>query len=345
MQRILCFALALVMILSLAACGEDNKQKTDDDVTAAPAAETIAVTDAVTEPATDLPTVGSHDVISLDFINTFDTKPSIDEQLVYEKDGVTIKATAVRYDTVSGPQIMLSVKNDGDKEILLQNDHTAVNGFMMKPEIDVKVAPRKKAEIPMSLPYLGLAMAGIRSLREVEFSLRVLDSKTFAVLDTTPTFSLALKDTDDAQPAFEEEGQIAYDAKGVKVLLKGVRHDTLFDSESVLLVYMENNTERTISVGNAKLTVNGYDITTAMQTLLLPGKRAVDKIELFDKELEEYGISSLDSVKVSFEVYDYEDWKEIAVTGTISVELPTEAPTEEPTEGSKEASAETKPTE
>lgn len=333
MQRILCFALAAAMLLSLAACDGDNKQNKDDDVTAAPVTESTQIT----EQPTVEPTTGSHDVISLDFINTFDTKPAIDEQVVYEKGGVWVKATAIRYDTVSGPQIMLSVKNDGDKEILLQNDHTAVNGFMIKPEIDVKIPPRKKLETPMSLPYLGLAMADIRSLREVEFSLHILDSKTFAVIDTTPTVSLALKNVSDKQPVFDDQGQIAYDAKGVKVVLKGVKHDTLFDSESVLLVYMENNTDKTISVGNAKLTVNGYDITTAMLTLLLPGKCAVDKIELFDKELEEYGISSLDSVKVSFEVDDYDNWKEIAVTDTVSVDLATEAPTE--------ATTDTQPTE
>lgn len=324
MQRFLSVMLAAMLLLSLAACGKEKQQATEN-------AETAAVTETIekTDVPTDEETKGNHEVISLSFIKTFDQTPSLEEQSIYEKDGVTITAKSIKYDTVHGPQIILEVKNDTDNDLLIQNNHTTVNGFMMKPEIDLNVPKHKKLEAPMSLPYLDLAMADIHSLSDVGISLSILDSKTFSVLDTTETVKLDLLNTSDSQTPFNEEGQLAFDSKGVKVILQGVKKDTLFDSRRVLMVYLKNDTDRTICVKNNQLKVNGYDITTTMSTVILPHTKAVDKIELFDQDLDEYGITTIDAVNVAFEVNDYEDWKPIVISGTISVELPTEIISEE----------------
>lgn len=326
MRRLLSVALAAMLLLSLAACGEENRKETENEETA-----------AITEPATatDVPTEeqtkGNHEVISLNFIKTFDRKPSIEEQTVYERENLSITAKSIVYDTVHGPQIMLAVNNKTDKDLLIQNDYTSVNGFMIKPEIDVKVAAGKKTEAPMSLPYLNLAMAGIDSLSEVKFSLRILDSKTFSVVDTTEPLSLKLLNTAKEKAAFDTSGQTAYDSNGVKIILLGLKKDTLFESENVVMVYMENHTNKIASIKNSKLTVNGYELTVSMNTVILPGLKAVDKIELYDQDMEEFGITAIDAVNASFEIYDYEAWKLIAKSETVPVEIPTEAPTETPT--------------
>ena len=327
MRRMLSLALALLMMLSLAACGEERPK---DDGT-----DTPTVIETEPAPKTEAPTVApvrtGHDVISLDFINTFDKKPSIKEQNIYEKDGVAIRAKSIEYDPVSGPQIVLEARNETDKELLIQAQYAAVNGFMIRPELELRVPKGKKKEAPMTLPYLSLAMADIHSLNTVSLSLRILDSKSFETLQTTEEFSLALTDTSE-QPLYEATGQTAYDKNGVKVVVQGVKHDTLFNSQSVITVYMENNTEKTVSVLNNTLRVNGYDITTAMHTVVLPGMRAVDMIELFDSELDEHAVTTLDSIEVVFDVNDYDDWKVIATTDTVSVEIPTTPPSEPETD-------------
>ncbi len=328
MRRILCAAMAAIILISLAACGEEPPRQ---DSTAA-ATEAVTEATVMTEQPTDTPAKGDHDVLSLEFINTFDKKPAIEEQSVYEKGGLTIKAKEIRYDTVNGAQIMLGVRNDSGKELLIQNNYTVVNGFMIKPEIEIKIAPRKKAEMPISLPYLSLALADIHSLREMMLSLRIMDSKTFEVVDTTDAVKLSLKGTIKQTAEYDATGKVAYNDKGVKIILQGVKRDTLFNCDSVVKVYMENNTNRTVAVQNKKLTVNGYDITATMTTMLLPGKRAVDVIELFDSELDEHGVTSLDSVDVAFEINDYEKWETVAATKSVSVELPTAPPTESHTD-------------
>ena len=341
MRRFLCAALAALMLLSLAACGQDDPgTESTDDVTAAVTQQASATAEPTEEPAK-----GCHDVVSLDFINTFDRTPSMEEQPVYDKDGLTLTAKSLEYDPVDGPTIMLSVRNDTDRDLLIQNDYTTVNGYMIKPDVDIQIRPGKKSEAPMSISYLGLAMADIHSLSEVEFSLRILDSKTYEVIGTTPPVKLTLTGTQPpAKP--DTSGQLAYDADGVRVILRGIKHDTMFESDSVLMVYMENNTDKTISVQNSKLTVNGCDITATMGTVLLPHKRAVDKIDLFNSDLDEHGIASLDSVDVTFEINDYEEWKPIAKTDSVALEPLMIVPASEIPAGEEKAEeAATAPTE
>ena len=326
MRRLLSFALAAMLLLSLFACGEENRKETESEATAA-----ITESATQTDDPTEKQTKGNHEVISLSFIKTFDQNPSIEEQVIYEKDNLSITAKSIRYDTVHGPQIMLAINNKTENDLLIQNDYTSVNGFMIKPEIDIKVPAKKKAESPMSLPYLNLAMAGINSLSEVRFSLRILDSKTFSVVDTTEPVSLKLLNTAKEKATFDTSGQLAYNSNGVKIILQGLKMDTLFESENVLMVYMENHTNKIACIKNNKLTVNGYELTVSMSTAILPGMKAVDKIELYDQDLEEFGITAIDAVNASFEIYDYEKWKLVAKSDTVSVELPTEAPTEDAT--------------
>ena len=321
MRRMLCLALAAVMLLTLAACGEDRPKQ---DVTDAP---TAVGTDPApkTDAPTEAPVRTGHDVLSLDFINTFDHQPAIEEQLIYENETVSILARSLGYDPVNGPELRLEARSHTDKELLIQAQYAVVNGFMMAPALNLTVPPQKKKEASMTLPYLGLAMADIHSLSELSFTLQLLDAKSFEVLETTEEISLALTGTSEQEP-FVPEGQTAYDENDVKIVIQGVKHDVLFDSDAVLTVYMENNSDKTVSVKNNTLRVNGYSITTAMHTVILPGKRAVDTIELFDSELDEHGITSLDSIEVVFDVNDYDAWENIATTSTISVEIPTLSP-------------------
>ena len=55
----------------------------------------------------------------------------------------------------------------------------------------------------------------------------------------------------------------------------------------------------------------------------------MDVIELYDNELDEYGVTALDTVDVAFEINDYETWDKLATTDTVSVEVPEIAAEEE----------------
>ena len=317
MRRILCLLIAAVIVLSLSACKKNNKKgdsgetATGDEISTGSSGDT-----------TDETTNAGHEVFNIDFIEEFDQSPVMDgEQIIYDREDVTITATELKYNPADGPQIQLTIKNRSETDLRIQSEYAVVNGYMIRPDVDIDAPHRKTVKKPMTLSYLSLAMAGIDTLREVRFSLRLIDAETSGLFDVTDMIALDLDDSADDDQIFNEEGQTAFDDKGVKIVLKGVKNDNSFDSERVLLVYMYNGTGKTISVGNNRLSVNGYSITHTMQTILLPGTHAVDYIELFDVECDAKGIDTVETVDVSFRIFEYDEWKLLAETDKIPLQM------------------------
>jgi hypothetical protein len=308
-KRIICLLLAAIMITALAACGG----------TAATEPTADASTDAPTDMPTEEETVAEEPGM-MAFIEGFDTEPAIAEQIILDAADVKVTAQSLTYDPINGPSINLAVENGSEKDILIQCDNVAVNGYMVAVDFSVEVNAGKKAESAISLPYPALALANVSSVARVEFSLRVIAQTSFdkvadsgaIVLDTT---------CEGVRPTEEVSGQIAYNAKGIKIILLGIDDSRRFADGTAMTVYVENGTDKTISVQTAEIKVNGYDFTSAMTTAVLPGKRAVDIVTFFDMDMQEYGVGEIDSVEMSFKILDATAWEPIAETGLIVVDL------------------------
>lgn len=306
-KRILCLLLAAAMTFALAACGEN------------------AATEPSAEPQTELHTEAAQtehaaDTGIMEFIEAFDKEPVIDEQVVLDAADVKVIAKSLTYDPINGPSIDLAVENSSAKDILIQCDSVAVNGYMVAVGFSLELAAGKNAEAAMALPYPSLAMAGISAVAQVEFSLRVIEQTSFDKVADSGAVTI-ITTCAGVQPTEDIGGQIAYNAKGIRIVLLGIDESRRFSDSTALTVYMENNTEKPISVQTVDVKVNGYDFTSAMTTAVLPGKRAVDIVPFFDMDMQEYDIGEIDAAEVSFKILDATVWKPVAETGLIVVEL------------------------
>lgn len=321
MKRVICLLLAGMMLVLLAACGDDN-----GGATATQAATETTATEALTQPQTETeaPTEedqpGNREKLSA-FISEFDREAEIEESVIYEKDGISITAKSLNYDPVSGPQLKLSVKNETENDILIQSAYVAVNGFMMRPDMNIEVPAGKTAAGDMTFAYYQLAMADINTIADVRLSLRIMDKREYEVITVTEPVDLTTTAAEGYEPSFDEEGQVVYDKKKIKIVIKGVSEERLFSDDPVMMVYLYNGTDQNITVQTEDVLVNGYEFTSAMSTTLLPGKRAVDIVTFFSQDMEEYGVETIESVKVSFEIKDEETWENIDKTDMIDVKL------------------------
>ena len=119
----------------------------------------------------------------------------------------------------------------------------------------------------------------------------------------------------------DDKGQIAYEDKDIKIVLKGIDDSRRFSDSIVLVVYLYNGTDKNVCIQTGEIRVNGYDMTSALTATLLPGKHAVDVVEFFDMDLEEYAIDEIDSIDLNFKIIDESNWQMIAETDPVSVAL------------------------
>lgn len=308
MKRTVCLLLAALLAFCLAACGDD---KTDDTQASETAMQTEEPTDA-TENGLDLSALR----------DAIDRDAEIEEQLIYDEDDISITATGISYEELTGPEVLFSVTNHSEKDVVIQGEYAAVNGYMVDPELNIEVkAGAEAAEGNMTISYISLAMADITRLAEIRFSVRIADSELYQEIATSDIISLKTSAYADYEPSFDEEGQVAYDKKDIKLVLRGINNDRVFSEGAALTVYMYNGTDRAITVQTADINVNGYEFTSAMTTAILPGMHAVDIVTFFDYDMQEYGIEEIETVEISFEMKDTATWKNIGKTDIISVEI------------------------
>ncbi|MBQ3265752.1 MAG: hypothetical protein IJH07_08250 [Ruminococcus sp.] len=316
MKRILCLMLCALMMTLVCACGKDNN---DNDTATPTQAEPETAAQQTQAPATP---DQSGDTLGLkSFIAGFDTAPTVAETVIYEDKDFTVTVAGLDYSAISGPGLKLTVNNASAKDVIVQSPYAVVNGFMISPEISIEAAAGKTATGTLTLPYFNLAISGITSLRTIEFALRVVESNSYEPIFKTDLFSLTASSAQDPETACDESGQTAYDDNDIKIILKGVSTDRAYSDGAELMVYLYNGTDRNIAVRTGDVIVNGYDMTSAMNCTILPDKCAVDVVTFYTLDMEEFGIDEIDSVKVSFEIKDAENWETIDSTGLINVEL------------------------
>lgn len=322
MKRTLCLILAIIMTAALVACGEPAP---------APTEQTAAATAApVTAPATPdtAPTVAptEENIRGMDlaaFIRAFDRKAQIEEQVVYDADGVTLTAVRLRYDPILGAAIRIKASNASSRSLLVQAETCAVNGYMMANDFSLSLAAGKTAEGELLIPYASLALAGADVIRSIEFSPVLMDPDSYKELrscDPVLMLTTAVDADQPYQPTYDEAGQKVYDDGNIRIVLKGIDRGRQISDYPALIVYMFNGTDRAITVQVDSLLVNGYEMTAVMTATVMPGKGAVDKVEIFDMDLTEHDIHEIETAEVSFRIVDRSTWDTVARTDTVLVE-------------------------
>ena len=308
-KRLLSLIMAAVMLTALAACGS-----VDPTV---PAAD--APTDEPTDAPTDAPDDGAIDLA--EFIRTFRRDGTIEPQILYAADGVTVTAESIRYDAITGAAILLRAQNTTARDLLVQMDSAVVNGYMVQFEFSLAVDAGEEAEGEVVIPYPSLALAGQDVIAEAELSLQLVDRRSYEALTVSVPAVITTTAAGDYEPSYDDGGQLVWDRDGIRIVLKGIDAGRRISDSIVLKVYLYNGYERAVSVQTASVTVNGYEMTCAMTTTVLPGRHAVDMVTFFDLDLEEHDIQTIDSVEISFKIFDEETWDVIAETEKISAEL------------------------
>lgn len=332
MKRMLCLILAAVMSVALAAC-DDGAQPDATAVTDAhtEAADPTAATGGNSEPTEPLdPATGDEadpddpdDKEGLDvkdFLRTFDRTAQIEEQVVYDADDVRVTALRMRYDPIQGAAVQFRVENGSDSDLLIQSDTCAVNGYMMKAVFNISAPSGQNADGEMIVSYPALALAGAEKIATLEFSLLLMNQSTYEVLAACDTTVIQTTAAEDYEQIYDDEGQTAYDDGNIRIVLKSVDRRRQVSEYPALVVCLYNGSDRCISILAQTLLVNGYELTPAMSTTLMPEKHAVDVVPFFDMDLREHDIDEIETVEISFRIVDDETWKTIAETDTVVLE-------------------------
>lgn len=243
---------------------------------------------------------------------------SIEQQVIYDQDGIRITALSLEKDDFWGPAVKVLVENDSDKNITVQTRNCSINGLMVEPMFSCDVAAGKKANDTITFMESDLETAGISTIGDIEFSIHIFDTDSWENIDTSERITLTTSAGPGFQQTYNDTGFVAYDDSGIKIVVQKLNSSDSFWGSDVY-VYAENNTDSNITIQARDVSINGFMVDPAFSCDIVAGKKAYDTITFFESDLEENNITDITELEIKFYIFDSDSWDEIHETDAITV--------------------------
>lgn len=293
--KLLVLTLCLVMsFMSLQACGSSSSNDAEKDIISSENKEESGTTDK----------------------NESGKTVTIEEQVLFEQDGIVVTAKEYVTDRIWGDGIKLLIENNSDKDVTVGCNALIVNNYMISDLLVSGVAAGKKANEVMYLSSEELEAAGIDSVGQIEVYFHVYDTDTYDTLFDTEGVMIQTSEYAHMDTTPNDAGTELYNADGIRIVGKTVDENSFWGT--AILLYCENNSGRSVSISVEEMSVNGFMMNPLFTTTIYDGKMAVEDITVFSSDLEENGIEKIEDVELKFHIYDADSYDIIADSDVIT---------------------------
>jgi len=242
-------------------------------------------------------------------------KVMIEEAVLLDEKGIKITATGLE-DGMFGTDLKLLIENNGETNVTIQANYASVNGYMADTMMSEDVAAGKKAntELTFSIPE----DANIKTIATMEFKFHIFETESWDEYLDSDTVVVETSAVGSYEQAYDDSGNVLYEGKGIKIVGKGLSADDSIFGPGLLL-YIENNSDKDITVQARDTSVNGFMVDPSMSQDIVSGKKALTAVTFFESDLEDNGIEEIEVIETSFHVFEMEDWDDIVDTDVIEI--------------------------
>lgn len=225
---------------------------------------------------------------------------TIDEQVLFEQDGLKVTATEYVTDSVFGDGIKLLIENNGSTDVGLGCNALIVNDYMISDLFSSTVAAGKKDYETLSLSSSGLKAAGIENVGQIEIYFHTFDADSYMTISDIDCVTIKTSAYDIMDSTPNDSGQELYNADGIRIVGKYVDENSFWGA--AVLLYIENNSGKNKVIQCDDMSINGFMVTPYFSSTVYDGKKAIDDITLMSTELEENNITSVDDIELKFRI-------------------------------------------
>ena len=291
MHKILSLLLALCLVLSGCASVKPEPTKATTPVTVPPTTETTAPT----QPQSDV---------------------TLENQVVYDKDGVRITVTGLEEDTWTGTKVWMMLENNTDRNLLLTGDVFVVNGITVQAYLYAEVAAGMKANDALELFTDVLDASQIEKIATIQsYDARIVDSDS---LDTVAKVPLSLE-TSVAQThtqTIDDAGEKIFEKEGVTVIARVISEE--FYGQTVQLL-VKNETGRDIIVEAENISVNGFTVDAWLYDTVCKDTVRFSELDLFASGLQDNGIEAVETVTFTLRILDDRTYETITKSEALTI--------------------------
>lgn len=288
MKKLLTLFVALVMVLSLVACGE----------------KTIT-------PDTNNETKPSQVAGDTNDVNTENNEISFAEVVAVDNAECSIKITGIDPDDLWGYTLNAQLENkSADKTYMFSVDSAAINGVQSDPFFASEVAAGKKSNEEITFSTDELEKNGVGEITDIELTFRVYDSDDWTADDvaneTVHIYPFGEDKAVDFVRELQASDNVIIDNENVTVVVTGYEEDEIFGY--TVNLFLVNKTDKNIMFSADEASVNGFMADPFYATSVSAGKCAFSSMSWSDTTFEDNGITNVEKIEFTLRAYDADDW-------------------------------------
>ena len=244
---------------------------------------------------------------------------TITEQVLYNENDIKITATGLE-DGLFGTELQLLIENNSGQGVTVQARNANVNGYMVSTMMSADVAAGKKANDSLTFETSGLKECGIETIATMEFSFHIFNTESWDDIADTEVIKVDTSAAGSYTQTYDDSGEVLVDADGVKIVGKGLSADGSFWGPGVIL-YIENNTEKDITVQVRDVSVNGFMVESSMSEDVVAGKKALSAVQFFSSDLESNSITDITDVELYFHIFELSTMDTVFDSDVITIQF------------------------
>ncbi len=268
-KKIMLFALTGVLMFSMCACGAKE--------------ETVSIKDA-------------------DIYSEYKIKETkITDKQDFSAENVSVAIGEITYEDVT-TKINFRVKNDREHPVTVTTANLSINGLMSTDAMILTLSAGEEKDSYIQISNQWFGEMNIETIKEIEFVIKVYDERN----DEIATSDVLHIETDapwSYKQKYKEEGYVIYDEKGITLSVVEMKKSKL-SNDKELVFYVENKTDKAISIMSSDVAVNGTPIEPLFVISVGAKKKAVDSMLFYEKDLNNLGMTEIKFVRAAFKAFD-----------------------------------------
>lgn len=305
MKKFLVILFACLMFFSLSSCVTITSNSSDKTPT------------SVSNSTSSDPTSASNSTSSSNNSTNLD-KITLAEQTVFDDEDIKISVKGMDNDSFWGPEIKLLVENNSQRNITVQIRDASINGFMISHLFSTDVASGKKVNDGINFLKSDLRRAQIDKIKDIEFYFHIFDGDTWETIVDSDVIKLTTSVESSFEQVYTTSGKTVYESNGIKITAEKMNSTESFWGAE-LYFYIENNSDKNITVQARDVSINGFMITHVFSADIVKGKKIVDTMTFFESDLEENGIEDITELELKFHIYNADNLFDVIVDTDVIV--------------------------
>lgn len=240
---------------------------------------------------------------------TAEADVSVNEQIILDQDDIIISLKSLSHSSFAGPSLKVQIENNSKKDVTIQTRNSAINGIMVDTMFSCDIASGKKANDEITFMTSDLESAGVEIISEIEFVFHVFDSDTWDGIFDSATINIKTSAFDTHVQSYDDSGFVALEHDDIKIVIKKLDNDSFWGAD--IIVYIENNSDKNITVQLDETSINGFMIDPIFSCEILSGKKAFDSITFLESDLKENDIDNIEELELRFNIFNTDTWDDI----------------------------------